>query len=250
MTNEFTEITAGQSKEMPAKIVIYGVPKIGKTRFAAGAEDVFFLNIEGGLDYLSTKVRSTPKLNTYDEVVGWLRHIYESETFKAGTIALDSLDWLESLAQARLIRLHNAKSINDPAVKEFAYFKGVITAAEDAIQIIKWLDAIYVKKGIKSILIAHSQIKSVDLPTQDPFSRNEMKLSKHLAAKANEWADLVLFADYSFHVTKDGKTSEPKPVLCAGGSAAFIGGGRMLLDKELPIDYQQLKQHITQTKGK
>src|SRR5690348_18377289 len=126
---EFTEITAGQSKEMPAKIVIYGVPKIGKTRFAAQADDVFFLNIEGGLEYLDKKVRSTPKLNTYDEVVGWLKHIYDSPDFKAGTIALDSLDWIEVLAQDRLVKLHNAKSITDSAIKEFAYFKGVMNAA-------------------------------------------------------------------------------------------------------------------------
>jgi len=248
--NAFTEVTAGQSKEMPAKIVIYGVPKIGKTRFAAQADDVFFLNIEGGLEYLDKKVRSTPKLNTYDEVVGWLKHIYETDTFKAGTIALDSLDWIEVLAQDRLVKLHNAKSITDPAVKEFAYFKGVMAAADDAIKVIKWLDAIYTKKGIKAILIAHSQIKTVDLPTQDPYSRHEMKLSKYLSAKANEWADLVLFADYAFHVSKDGKPTEPKPVLCAGGSAAFIGGGRMLLEKELPIDYKVLEQHITNKKGK
>lgn len=246
---EFIETQCGQSNEMPHKIVIYGSPKVGKTRFAAQAEDVFFINIEGGLDYLPSKVRSTPKLNTYDEVIAWMKHIYEDDKFKAGTIVIDSIDWLESLAQDRLVKAANGKSITDPQVKEFAYFKGVMTAADDAIKVIKWLDAIYTKKGIKAILIAHSQIKSVDLPTQDPYSRHEMKLSKYVAAKVYEWGDLVLFADYSFHVSKDGKPTEPKPVLCAGGSAAFLGGGRMLLDKELPIDYKELEKHITK-KGK
>lgn len=247
---EFKEITAGQSKEMPAKIVIYGVPKIGKTRFAAQADDVFFINVEGGLDYLEKKVRSTPKLNSFDEVMAWLKHIHDDDTFKAGTIAIDSLDWVEILSQKALVKKFNGQSITDPAVKEFAYFKGVIMAADEAMRVINALDAIYTKKGIKAILIAHSQIKTVDLPTQDPYSRHEMKLSKYLSAKANEWADLVLFADYSFHVSKDGKPTEPKPVLCAGGSAAFIGGGRMLLEKELPIDYKILEQHITNKKGK
>lgn len=247
---DFKEITAGQSREMPAKIVIYGVPKIGKTRFAAQADDVFFINVEGGLDYLDKKVRSTPKLNTFDEVMAWLKHIHDDDTFKAGTIVCDSLDWIEMLSQKALVKKFNGQSITDPAVKEFAYFKGVIMAADEAMRVINALDAIYTKKGIKAILIAHSQIKTVDLPTQDPYSRHEMKLSKYLSAKANEWADLVLFADYSFHVSKDGKPTEPKPVLCAGGSAAFIGGGRMLLEKELPIDYKVLEQHITNKKGK
>lgn len=241
----FEETQVGASKDMPAKIVIYGVPKIGKSRFASQVEDVFFLNIENGLDYLGRKVRATPKLNTYDEVIGWLRHIYENDTFKAGAIAVDSIDWLELLAQARLVKMHNASSITDTKVKEFAYFKGVSDAASDSMMLLKWLDAIWEKKKIPAILIAHSQLKSVDVPTQDPYSRYEMKLSKAFAAKVNEWADLILFADYSFHVTTEGKTSEPKPVLYAGGSASFVGGGRMRLSKELPLDYNELVKEIT-----
>ncbi len=246
----FVEITTGESREMPAKIVVYGVPKIGKSRFCSGADDPFFIDIEGGLSYLDKKVRATPKLNSYDDVIGWLKHIYDNDSFKAGTIVLDSLDWLEALAQAKLIKSEGAKSITDPAVKSFAYNKGVEMAAGDAIQVIRWLDAIHAKKGIRAIVIAHSEVKNVDLPNQEPYSRHQMKLSKYLAARANEWADLILFADYSFHVTKDGKTtSEPKPVIYAGGSAAFVGGGRMKLEKELPLSYDELKKHIT-LKGK
>jgi hypothetical protein len=245
---EFVEIEAGQSKEMPAKKVLYGVPKIGKTRFAAEAEDAFFINIEGGLDYIGKKVRATPKLNTMDEVLGWLKHIYENDAFKCGTIIVDSIDWAERLAQKKLIKMYNGKSITDSTVKEFAYNKGVSDAASDTAKIMEWLDAIYKKKGIKALLIAHSEIKTVDLPTKEPYSRHQLKLSKQLSGIVNEWADLILFADYSFHVSKDGKPTEPKPVLYAGGSAAFVGGGRMLLDKELPLNYKQLEQYIT--KGK
>lgn len=247
-TNQFEEISVGDSNEMPAKIVLYGVPKIGKSRFAAEADDAFFINIEDGLSYIGRKVRATPKLTTYDEVFAWLKNMYESDAFTCGTIVIDSADWLETLSQERLVKLHNAKSINDSAVKEFAYFKGVVDAATDAMKVLKWLDALWNKKKIRAIIIAHSQVKEVDLPNQDPYQRHELKLSKYFAAKINEWADLILFADYSFHVTKDGKTSEPKPMLFAGGSASFVGGGRMKLEKELPLDYDKLKQMIT--KGK
>jgi hypothetical protein len=248
ISNPFQEVTVGQSIDMPAKIVVYGVPKIGKSRFAAQAEDVFFLDIEGGLSYLERKVRATPKLTEFDAVIGWLKHIYDNDNFKAGTIALDSLDWLEKLAQEKLVKAEGAKSIVDPRVTAFAYHKGVEMAADDTMKALRWLDAIYKKKGIKAILIAHSEVKSVDLPNQDAYSRYQLKLSKYLSAKTLEWCDLALFADYSFHVTKDGKTSDPKPMFRAGGSAAFMGGGRMLLDKELPLDYKQLNLHITQPK--
>jgi AAA domain len=241
---EFTEIKTGQSKEMPKKMVLYGVPKIGKSRFAAQADDVFFINIEAGLDYVGKEVRSTPKLVTIEEVIGWLKHIYESETFTAGLIALDSIDWLEALARAKIEKQHGGVSITDQTHKAFSYGAGMAMVADEALIALRWIDAIIKKKNIPFLLIAHSQVRTVDLPTQDPYSRHELKLGKALCAKINEWADLILFADYAFHVNKEGKTSEPKPTLFAGGSAAFVGGGRMKLNKELPLDYNQLKKEI------
>lgn len=241
---EFTEVKAGQKKEVPAKMVIYAEPKVGKTTFAAESPDPFFINIEGGLDYLAKEVRSTPKLNAYDEVVGWMNHIYSNKDFTAGTIVIDSLDWLEELAQAKLIKQYGAESITDPKIKDFAYFKGASMAADLSIRVLRWLDAIYHEKGIKSILIAHSQVKTVDLPNQEPYMRHELKMTKQLAAKVNEWADLILFAGYAFHVTKDGKTTDPRRVLFGGDSMAFVGGGRMILPKEIELNYESLRKEI------
>jgi hypothetical protein len=257
---EFKEITAGESTEFPAKVVLYGVPKIGKSRFASDADDVFFINIEGGLDYLGKKVRATPKINSFDDVMAWMKHIYDTDSFTAGTIALDSLDWLETLSREKLVKQYGAKSITDDSIVECQFYKAVSEASVNAAKVFKWLDAIYTKKGIKAIVIAHSEVKRIDIPGKPPFERHQLKLYKELLAKTNEWADLILFADYSYQVagggknadkTAKGKTlSEPKPVLYAGGDVSFVGGGRMKLDKELPLDYKQLYQHITQTKGK
>lgn len=241
---DFNLQTKGASKEMPSKIVIYGVPKIGKSRLASEWPDPLFIDIEGGLEYLGREVQATPKLRQYDDVVAWLKHIYESDDINPQTIVIDSIDWLEQLAQLRLIKRENATSITDPSIKSFAYNKGVSMAAENAIKALKWLDVIHDKKGTTAVLIAHSEVKSVDLPNQDPYSRHQLKLSKLFGSKVTEWADLVLFADYSFHVSKEGKTSEPKPALFAGGSASFVGGGRMALSKELPLNYDALKKEI------
>lgn len=244
MTNQFTIIEAGQSKKMPSKVVIYGVPKIGKTTLAAGWPEPLFINIEGGLDYLNEKVKSTPKLKEFSDVLTWMKHLYDAEKPLCKTIVIDSLDWAENLAQAALIKEHRAKSITDPEVKAFAYHKGVADAASNTMKILAWLDAIYVKHGIDAVVIAHTQIKEIDLPGRDPFQRYEMKLSKPLSAKCYEWADLVLFADYEFVVSKDGKPSEPQRVLLTGGSAAYLGGGRMTINKKLPLNYDAIKKEI------
>ncbi len=237
----FEEVLQGQSTELPDKLVVYGIPKTGKTRFAAEFPDPFFIDIEGGLKYLPKKVRATPKLNSYDEAIGWLKHIHNDDKFTCGTLIIDSLDWLEELAQARLIKIHNASSITDTKVPAFAFFKGVTDAAGDAITAIKWIDAIFKKKGIRTILIAHSEVKNIDLPNQEPFTRYQLKTSKMLSAKANEWADLILFADWEHHVTSEGKAAgKKKAILRAGGDASFIGGGRMFLPETIPLSYDAL----------
>jgi AAA domain len=243
--SDFNIIELGQSKEIPAKMVIYGVPKIGKSRFCSNAPDPFYINIEGGLDYLDKKVKATPKLNTYDEVIGWLKHIYDNDAFKCETIVIDSFDWLERLAQTRLIKMHAAENIRDIKVAAFSYNKGVDAAADDCNNVLRWLDAIYKKRCIKAIVIAHCELKTVDVPNKDSYSRYQLKLSKGLSAVTIEWADLVVFADYSYEVSKEGVTSEPKPMLMAGGSVSFIGGGRMKLTKEIPLNYAELVKQIT-----
>lgn len=240
---EFTETKAGTSKELPAKIITYGIPKIGKTRFAAQFPDAFFVDIEGGLNYIGKEVRATPTLTSFDDVIAWLNHIHSNDAFKAGRLVIDSLDWAENLAREK-IEKENGAPLTDRAHKPYAYGAGQAMVDEQVFRIFRALDAIYKKRGIPSLIIAHSVIKTIDLPTKDPYSKYELKTSKGVAAKATEWADLVLFADYVFAVTKDGKTSEPKPVFLAGGSAAYTGGGRMLISKELPLNYEQLTKEI------
>lgn len=237
--------TKGKSKAMPSKIVIYGTPKTGKSTLASEFPDVMFIDCEGGLEYLPNEVKATPKLESFEDVAKWLKHIYDLDEPVAEYLALDSLDWLETLAQNRLVKQNNARNITDPKVPEFAYYRGVISAAGDAIKCIDLLDKIYEKHGTRAILIAHTHVKEVDVPEKDPYQRYELKMSKYLGAKAYEWADIVLFIDYSFHVTSDGKTSDPRPTLFTGGSAGFLGGGRMKLPKELPVSYQALHQAIT-----
>lgn len=248
--NQFQETTVGESKEMPAKMVIYGIPKIGKSRFCSQIDDVFFINIEDGLQYLDKKVRSTPKIKSFDEVIKWLGHILENDNFKAGTICIDSADWLEALAIKKIESENEGKKITDKKYEPYTYGNCYSMVANECARVITALNLIYDKKGIKAVFIAHSHLKEVETPLTDPYNRYEMKFfAKAFGAKLNEWADLILFADKVFHVAEEGmKTSEPKPMLLSGNSASYVGGGRMKIHHDLPLDYNALKQHIA-TKG-
>lgn len=236
----------GTSKEFPAKTVLYGVPKIGKSRFASNADNPFFIDVEGGLSYIGKEVATTGTLKTFDEVIGWLQHLLKADTDTSNikTIVIDSLDWIEKLAQDKIVKAYNAASIVDPRVKDFAYYKGVEMAASESWRVITLLNHLWEQKGIRTIIIAHSTVKNMDLPGRDNYSKHVLKLSKFLGGKVNEWADLILFADYDFYVDKDGKTSEPKPMLFAGGDASFEGGSRMYLKKKIPLDFAALEKEL------
>jgi hypothetical protein len=244
---EFNIIKTGLSKDIPAKIVLYGVPKIGKSRFASNAEGAFFINIEDGLQYLGKEVAATPVLKTFEEVIDWLNHLLKSDTDTKAikTIVVDSLDWLENLAQNKIVKAYGGKSIVDPQVKDFAYYKGVQMAAEETLRALHLLDRLYKEKQIRTILIAHTKIKEMDLPGKDNYSKYLLKLSTVLAGRVNEWADLTLFADMDFFVDKDGKPSEPKPTLFTGNNASFEGGGRMKLKHKIPLDYAAFTKELT-----
>lgn len=244
---EFQEIAVGQSTEMPPKMVVYGIPKIGKTRFCSDIEDVFFVNIEDGLNYLSKKVRATPKIESFDEVIKWLQHILDNDDFTCGTIAIDSADWLESLAIAKIEALNGGVKITEKKHEPYTYGNAYTLVANECLRVITALNLIYKKKGIKAVFIAHSQLREVATPLIDPYNRYELKFfAKAFGHKLTEWADLVLFCDKVFHVAKDGmKTSEPKAMILAGNSASYVGGGRMFLGKDLPLNYEALRKEIT-----
>lgn len=238
--------TSQAEKPFPPRIVIYGEPKIGKSTFASQAPDVFFIDVENGLNYLS--VKKTPHIKSFDEVIEWLKHIKDNKDFKFKFIALDSLDWLEQLAQEKISKMYNAISIDDPSCKAFAYGAGHRMAANEVEKVLKWLDQIYKEKSISSILIAHTKIKEVNNPIDAAYQKYTLKLSTALAGKLNEWADLILFAKNKFYLTKDGKASEAKPVLLSSNNPSFDGGGRMKLPGEIDLSFEALQKALTTKK--
>ncbi len=252
--NDFTLQKLGKSKEMPAKVVIYGVPKVGKSRLAAQWPDPVFINIEDGLQYLPSEVLATPKLDKFDDILAWLMDFYKREAAVGKTIVIDSLDWADNLAQKKISEQFpdpkgNLIPVSNQEYKPYSYGKGYEMASTEAARLFSAADLLYQKHGMKTVMIAHQHIKTVDLPTKDPYQQHQLKLSKALGAKATEWADLVLFCDWSFAVTKDGKTSDQQAVIRAGGDAAYVGGGRMMLKNDIPINdntYKLLEKEITQ----
>lgn len=219
-------------------IVLYGEEKIGKSRLASEFPNPIFIDVEDGLNFIETT--KTPVIKSYTEAIRWLDELLEKE-HNYETVVIDSADWLEEIIGREIAHKYNAKSIDDPKCKEFAYGVGYKLVGQAFIEIFKRLDLLKAK-GVQSVLICHSKIKTVDNPVDDKYEKYVLKLNNNTQAKIKEWADLILFAKKKFYTTKDGKTSDWKPVLLSGNNPAFEGGGRMKLPEEIELNYNKLKE--------
>jgi len=233
------------------RIVLYGVPGIGKTTTAAAASKPVFIPVEDGLGQL--EVPAFPQPKSYKEVVECIEqllagpHDYE-------TVVLDSLDKLEPLIWAHVCatvpaaRGERAKSIED-----YGYGKGFTTHAADVWrELLTGLDALRAK-GMVVVLIAHSAVVKVEPPETDPYDRYQLRLHKTADAVVCDWADAVLFANYAVKTVTSGPSgserkrgiSDGKRILHTTERAAWRAKNRYRLPDEMPLDWAQLMGRIS-----
>lgn len=202
----------------PPRVVLYGVHGIGKSSFAADAPSPIFIPTEEGANELD--VAKFPTASTHEEVMSYLRSLYvESHSYK--TVAIDSVDWLEDYIRLELHASHTDK--------ELAFGKDSLMAEEKLGEVLNALNMLRNKRGMTSILIAHSEIKRFDSPLTEPYDRYQPKLQQRFSALLQEWADAVLFTGYEVTVKKEEGTGFNK-----GANRGVGQGERKLFTEERP----------------
>lgn len=84
-----------QATPTAPKLMIYGLPGVGKSTLASKLKKPIFIDIEGGLNYIT--VDRTPTLATYKEALNVLLNLSAYGKAKKrpyDTIVIDSADWL------------------------------------------------------------------------------------------------------------------------------------------------------------
>ncbi|MBU2708778.1 ATP-binding protein [Zooshikella marina] len=177
------------------RVLLYGVPGIGKTTFAAGAPKPIFLFTEDGAGLL--ELDSFPVLKSYEDTTSALNALLcEEHEFK--TVVLDSLDHLEPLVWDIV-----AKKAGKNSIEEIGFGKGYIEALAYWRVILDLLDRLRVEKKMAVILISHSNIKRFDSPETEPYDRYQLKLHDKASALMQEWSDCVLFCNYQTTIQRD-----------------------------------------------
>ena len=204
----------------PPRIVLHGIQKVGKSTFAAQAPNPVFLITEDGLTEIDVPhfQLATTLQEVWDYMAAIIKEDHEYKTF-----VVDTLDWLEKLIWNQVCADHNIKSPED-----LGYGKAYVFAMTYWEKFLNGIDKIR-DKGLAIILLAHNEIKTHNPPDGSPFDRYQIKLHRHAAAKIEEWADAILFANFKIYIQEKQKKATgsgerliyttPNPAWRAGNSA-------------------------------
>ena len=184
------------------KAVVYGVPGVGKTTFAATFPSPILIRTEDGASAMD--VPTFPELVTSTEQLRAINVLLYKEKHPYKTVIIDSLDWLEPIVWSELCHRQGKAHIED-----FGYGKGYKMLDEDYRRITNQFDFLN-KKGMNVIAISHSAAVTITAPDTDDYMSYSLKLEKRGSAIWTEWADAIFFVDYQKNIISSGKGDSAK----------------------------------------
>lgn len=238
----------------PPRIVLLGVEKIGKSSFAADADDPIFIpiNLEEGIDDLD--VPKFPTCKSLDDVIECIT-VLATEDHNYKTVVIDSASALEPLIWKAVCDEANADSIE---VVGGGYGKGYTEALSKWRDLMTKLDYLRNECGMASIIIGHVKVKRFDDPERESYDTYQMDINDKVSAALYRWSDCILFANRSVSVVKEDAGFNKKKtkavddeyrVLCTQKSPAHPGGGRGVfgrLDPEIELSYAAFREAVAE----
>ena len=247
----------------PEKLVVEGEAGAGKTTFACSShtkkEPVFVINADDGGENVFHKTgidlihdcipTGDVKENAekWDQLMATLREI-ASEKSGIKRIIVDSVDKVEILAQAKTCSLHNLKHIEDMGYgKGFSYSRGEMQ------KLLSGLNYLRDTQDIQPILVCHTQVRTINKPTMEPYDSFVLKLHRSLCGDVMEWADVILFVAFETIVKKidsgfnrkDSRAIQSgKRFLYTSGSMGVDAKNRFDLPAEIPADWNEYQKLI------
>lgn len=244
---KFLQAVEETTGKTPHAVLIYGPDGVGKTTFAAQFESPIFIGSENGAGRMKLKRMPTPK--NFTEILAQMHELVtEQHEFK--TLAVDSLDWLESLIFEEICKDEGVKNIEQAFG---GFMKGYIEALKYWQKFRPMLEKLRFEKGMNIVLIAHSMVKTFNDPfTNSSYDRYQIKLHEKSAAYLREAVDCVLFGN--FKVATLGKENQKHKAFGDGSRVlyterrpGFDAKNRLGLPFMLPFSYEDFQKACDQS---
>lgn len=235
----------------PPRIVLLGVEKVGKTTFAAGANNPILIPVKGEEGADDFAVPKMPVRKSYADTLAALGDLYkEDHEFK--TAVIDSASAFEPLVFDAVVEAD--PSANSIEKVGGGFGKGYTESLEYWRRLTNALDCLRNDRNMASMIIGHVKVKRFDDPTGESYDKYFMDLNDRAANLLFRWADVILFAKTKIHVSEDEATKKKRGigqderVLLTQARPGHPGGGRGVygrLPYELPLDYNAFTQAVS-----
>lgn len=227
-----SSVTSGTQKA-PVRALVYGVPKVGKSTWAAGAPAPIWLGLDSGTEHLN--VARFPEPESFEDVLEALRTLgAESHDYK--TLVVDPINWVEPLVWEHTCRKNGWKDIESPG-----YGKGYTAAVDTWRVFVAALDRLR-SAGMHVVLVGHSQLRTVKNPEGDDYDRYALPINEKAQGLIVQWSDCILFAQHEIAAKKERGAMKAKAfgtgvrLLRTAPSAAYEAGNRFSLADPIPLE--------------
>jgi len=184
-------------------LVIYGIPGIGKTSFAAQFPGPvqFFSMKESGFDDLND-VGEIPEWCSNENLLSWESFIVQFRKCTAKTIVIDSLSGFQQL----LFRYVTDKFYDGDVKKFSAYYNGPRTDAP-AVLDREWEALATAKRnmGCHIILLGHAKTDMIPNALGTDYQAHIVDLDKGIGGFINKWAQAVLFMGLDIEAARNNR---------------------------------------------
>jgi hypothetical protein len=214
--------TANPNK--PVRVMIYGIEGVGKSTFGSEAPVPIFITPEGGIDNIPG-AKAMPNVATWDDILASVDELTTGpHSYK--TVVLDSADWIEKTAHAKILSLDKAgRSI---ITANGGYGAGYRESEKMHRELIERLSVLREKRGMNVIITAHYTVRTVKDPeAMSDYDAFEIKCHEMVSSLWREWVDALLFVRFKTFLKEE-----------EGSKTRALGDGERVAFTEKRPSYQ------------
>lgn len=223
----------------PRRVLVYGIPGIGKTTFAMEYPASALIPFDHGYqDIPNIEGRYFPICRTLGDVQGKLQMLATGE-HSVGAFVIDGVGIMDDLICQGIATEHGK-----PTVGDIGYGKGGDLVTAKWHKILDAIEDIQLARNLAVFFIAHAHVVKKKDPTTDPYDQYQPLLSKEGTTAVAGWCDEVYFLnnknytmekDAGFGQTRVKATGGEQRVMFTEERPGYMAKNRLGLPAEIAM---------------